>query len=146
MFGIAILLLSSASLCGQPPGIERLPAPTPVSPPAAATPPPSTTMTPIYSSPDAHERVGWPQQVRKWAIPSDTGSYVGYQVGGGGFFHRCSDPPYPNEGTWGWDYRGRLLPRKIILGWSHGRLYQGGSGAYRTDGPTTNHGEKEQHH
>jgi hypothetical protein len=23
----------------------------------------------------------------------------------------------------------------MILGWSHGRRYQGGTGAYRTDGP-----------
>jgi len=82
----------------------------------------------------------------RWAIPSDTGSYVGYPVGGGAWLRKHAEPPYPQEGTWGWDYRGKLLLRRVMLGWSHGRLYQGGSGAYRTDGPTTNHGEKEHPH
>lgn len=41
-----------------------------------------------------------------------------------------------NQGTWGWDETGGLhLRRRVILGWSQGRRYQGGTGAYRTDGP-----------
>jgi hypothetical protein len=68
-----------------------------------------------------------------YAVPSDTGHYVGYYVGGGA---PCfGDPPCPDEGTWGWDYHGCLLPKKVILGWWHGRRYQGGIGAYRTAGP-----------
>src|SRR5687767_14189265 len=87
----------------QAPVVERLPAPTPVAPAAPAPAPSSSVAVPIYSSPGAHHRAGYPQQVHKWAIPSDTGSYVGYQVGGGACSDRHSGPPYPHEGTWGWD-------------------------------------------
>jgi hypothetical protein len=81
---------------------------------------------------DTHSRAGCPLQVACYAVPSDTGQYIGYYVGGGsalGGTHR-----YCDEGTWGWDYRGCLLPRRVILYWSHWR-YQGGTGAYRTEGP-----------
>ena len=41
-----------------------------------------------------------------------------------------------DDGTWGWDETGcHLFRRRVILGWSHGRKYQGGTGAYLTDGP-----------
>jgi hypothetical protein len=73
--------------------------------------------------------------IRGWAVPSDTGHYVGYYVGGGCAKPRRAEPPYPDEGTWGWDYRGWLVPRNVILGWWHGRRAQGGTGAYKTDGP-----------
>jgi hypothetical protein len=85
------------------------------------------------TSPCDHARAGYPLAVSRWAIPSDTGSYVGYLVGGGNPFCRCAEPPYRDEGTFGWDYRGWLFPRRVILGWWHGR-YQGGTGTYRTDG------------
>ena len=40
------------------------------------------------------------------------------------------------DGTWGWDETGgQHFRRRIILGWSGGRKYQGGTGAYHTDGP-----------
>jgi hypothetical protein len=40
------------------------------------------------------------------------------------------------DGTWGWDETGhRHFRRRVILGWSGGRKYQGGTGAYATDGP-----------
>ena len=40
-----------------------------------------------------------------------------------------------DEGTWGWDETGSShFRRRVILGWSQGRKYQGGTGAYRTDG------------
>jgi hypothetical protein len=77
-------------------------------------------------------RAGYPQQVACYARPSDTPKYIGYYVGGGsavGGTHRFCD-----EGTWGWDYPGCLLPHRVILYWSHWR-YQGGTGAYRTEGP-----------
>jgi hypothetical protein len=70
-----------------------------------------------------------------WALPSDTGHYVGNYVGGGCAVRCLADPPRANEGTWGWDYRGWLWPRRILLGWWHGRRCQGGTGAYATDGP-----------
>jgi hypothetical protein len=79
------------------------------------------------------ERAGHPEQSSCLAQPSDTGDYGGYYVGGGcafGGHYPCAD-----EGTWGWDYAGWLVPRKIFLLWSHGQCYQGGRGAYRTDGP-----------
>jgi len=58
---------------------------------------------------------------------------MGYYVGGG---LACrGEPRHPTEGTWGWDYEGRFFCRRIWLGWGHGRRYQGGTGAYKIDGP-----------
>ena len=77
-------------------------------------------------------RTGSPSQVACYARPSDTPQYVGYYVGGGsavGGTHRSC-----NEGTWGWDYGGCFFPHRVLLYWSHWR-YQGGTGAYRTEGP-----------
>ena len=78
---------------------------------------------------------GPPPSVARWAVPSDTGRYVGYYVGGGCPRPFRADPPAPDDGTWGWDYQGGLFRRNVILGWWHGRRYQGGTGAYKTDGP-----------
>jgi hypothetical protein len=72
-------------------------------------------------------------QVWPHAQPSDTGRYVGYYVGGGSPFH--GEPPTPSEGVWGWDYAGFHFWPRIELWWNHGQRYQGGPGAYRTDGP-----------
>ena len=69
----------------------------------------------------------------RWAVPSDTGRYIGYRVGGGSAFQ--GDPPGPGEGVWGWDYSGACIWPRIALWWNHGRRCQGGPGAYRTDGP-----------
>lgn len=69
-----------------------------------------------------------------WVLPSDTGHYLGYHVGGGAGHPRKAESRQPDEGTWGWDYQG-LFPRRVMLGWWHGRRYQGGTGAYKTDGP-----------
>jgi len=68
-----------------------------------------------------------------YARPSETPAYTGYYVGGGSAFGGSCRTP--EEGTWGWDYQSYLLPRRVVLYWSHGRRYQGGTGAYRTDGP-----------
>jgi hypothetical protein len=76
------------------------------------------------------KRAGNPTAVAWYAVPSDTGSYVGYYVGGGA---PCrGEPRTPDEGTWGWDYQGWFLPRRVMLDWWHGRRYQGGIGHYRT--------------
>jgi hypothetical protein len=76
-----------------------------------------------------------PPGIARWAIPSDTGRYVGYYVGGGCPRYLRANPPGPDDGTWGWDYQGGFFRRNVILGWWHGRRYQGGTGAYKTDGP-----------
>lgn len=68
-------------------------------------------------------------------LPSDTGRSIGYHVGGGNTWLRRAEPRNPDEGTWGWDYQGWLLPRRVVPGWWHGRRYQGGTGSYQTDGP-----------
>ena len=77
-------------------------------------------------------QAGYSLPVAWYARPSETPQYIGYYVGGGsalGGTHR-----YCDEGTWGWDYQGCILPRRVLLYWSHWR-YQGGTGAYRTEGP-----------
>jgi hypothetical protein len=69
----------------------------------------------------------------RFARPSDTGRYFGYYVGGGSAFR--GDDRLANEGVWGWDYGGFHFVPRIELLWNHGRRYQGGAGAYQTDGP-----------
>jgi hypothetical protein len=83
-----------------------------------------------------HHRAGYPQETHHWAKPSDTGRYTGYLVGGGAVVSRRGDGPLPHEGTWGWDYVGGLLKRRVVPGWWHGRRYQGGTGRYSPEGPT----------
>ncbi len=80
-----------------------------------------------------HCKAGWPEKIACWAAPSENPHYVGYYVGGGA---ACGgDRRGPHDGTWGWDYAGCLLPHRVILRWVHCRRYQGGMGAYATDGP-----------
>jgi len=81
----------------------------------------------------SQRRAGYPERIAWYAWPSNTRAYDGYYVGGGaaiGGSRRCA-----NEGTWGWDYSGWLLPHRVLLYWTHGRLYQGGTGAYKVNGP-----------
>ena len=78
-----------------------------------------------------HYRAGWPQCVSRWARPSFGCHESGDYVGGGAPI--CGDERCPHEGTFGWDYHGRLFQKRIALGWYHGRRSQGGAGAYRTD-------------
>jgi hypothetical protein len=84
------------------------------------------------------QRAGYPQDVACYAVPSETCHYIGYLVGGGA---PCrGEYPCLSEGTWGWDYQG-CIPRRIALGWWHGRRYQGGTGAYKAEGPHVFHCE-----
>ena len=69
----------------------------------------------------------------RFARPSDTGRYIGYYVGGGSA--RRGEERLPSEGVWGWDYGGFHFVPRIDLLWNHGSRYQGGTGAYKTDGP-----------
>jgi hypothetical protein len=87
------------------------------------------------ASPEDHARAGFPEEISRWARPSDTGRYVGYYVGGGAWNYRRSDLPTADEGTWGWDFTGGRFRRRVMLNWWHGRRDQGGAGAYATDGP-----------
>lgn len=79
-------------------------------------------------------RAGHPECISGLAIPSNTYHYGGYYVGGG-LPLRGDGPCAAHEGTWGWDYCGILFPKRIALNWGHGLRYQGGTGAYKTDGP-----------
>ena len=81
----------------------------------------------------SHIRAGCPLNVSDCAHPTNTPAYQGGYVGGGAAFH--GDPPTLEEGTWGRDYVGWRFLRLVFIGWSHGRRYQGGDGAYKTDGP-----------
>ncbi len=59
---------------------------------------------------------------------------VGY-VGGGTPLAWWGESRYGSEGTFGMDYSGLLLSRKVWLNWTHGARHQGGEGRYETDGP-----------
>jgi hypothetical protein len=91
---------------------------------------------------EEHHRAGNPTAIAPWARPSWSPAYGGYSVGGGCPFPRKGEPGHPSEGTWGWDYFGKCFSRRVDLLWWHGRRYQGGTGAYKTDGPKL----KEHHH
>jgi hypothetical protein len=80
-----------------------------------------------------HYRTGDSMRIRKRGRPSNTRYYGGYWVGGG--LPVLGDEPTFEEGTFGWDYFGSFFMRRVALNWSHGRRYQGGTGAYKTDGP-----------
>ena len=85
-------------------------------------------------------RAGDPQCVSPLARPGESPRGVGYYVGGGARVHGwLGEERRPHEGTWGTDYAGLLVHKKIDLRWSHGGRYQGGVGAYRTDGPRLIH-------
>ena len=82
-----------------------------------------------------HRRAGHPEWQSPLARPSNTPRYGGYHVGGGGGVLK-KDGRGPDEGTWGWDYHGgHWLRHRVALLWNHGRRAQGGTGAYKTDGP-----------
>jgi hypothetical protein len=89
-------------------------------------------LTDWHNDPCQWERAGCPQNLRPHARPSYGPYFYGWWVGGGTAVG--GDMPCLNEGTWGWDYEG-VVPKRVWLLWSHGRRYQGGTGAYKTDGP-----------
>ncbi|WP_406697441.1 hypothetical protein V5E97_01155 [Singulisphaera sp. Ch08] len=97
------------------------------------TPPPG----PPRSIEHTHHRAGHPTRIADHANATNGPSYVGYYVGGGSAHGGCSRRV--EEGTWGWDYEGIHFPRRVWLSWSHGRRSQGGTGAYKTDGPHIGH-------
>jgi hypothetical protein len=89
---------------------------------------------------DQFHRAGDPQCVSPLAKSAESPFEVGYYVGGGARVKGwLGEERRDNEGTWGADYTGILFHKKIELRWSHGKRYQGGVGAYRTDGPRLIH-------
>ena len=86
-------------------------------------------------------RAGNPQDVSRFARAFDGSRMIGYYVGGGAVNRHKAEPRDANDGTWGLDYSGWLIHRHVDLGWWHGRRYQGGPGAYKTDGPKLIHAE-----
>lgn len=94
----------------------------------------------IHFQGDQFRRAGDPQCTSPLAGPSEAPHAVGYYVGGGARVKGwLGEERRPEEGTWGADYSGFLIHKKIDLRWSHGRRYQGGVGSYRTDGPRLIH-------
>jgi hypothetical protein len=90
----------------------------------------------LYQAASCEEvaRAGWPWCHWVWAQPQNRCDYTGYYVGGGAPGPRSREH-CPGEGTWGWDYRGKKLPRLVRLGWTYPPRRQGGEGAYQPDGP-----------
>ena len=86
---------------------------------------------------DPYRRAGQPQKIAPWAVLTDNHHYDGYFVGGGAAWR--GDARREDEGTWGFDYVRLILRKRVDLGWWHGRFRQGGSGAYKTDGPHLHH-------
>jgi hypothetical protein len=82
-------------------------------------------------------RAGCPMLLRPRTQPSDTRSYGGYWIGGGQAIRGYC--PNAEDGTFGWDYFGLLFTKRIDLHWSGGRKHQGGTGAYKSDGPKIKH-------
>jgi hypothetical protein len=118
--------LLTATARGQNPDVEEPPRPH------------------YFPADDPHhtmQRAGYPDRVACWAAPSETPAYVGYWVGGGSPCKGRS--PMPSEGTWGWDYAGRCIPRNVALKWWLKPKYQGGMGQYKTDGPHLKCGKEE---
>jgi hypothetical protein len=89
----------------------------------------STTATP-----HTERQAGYPHCVSPVSMVSYNEHYSGGYIGGGKTFG--GHQPCANEGTWGWDYSPfRPMSSRIFMKWSHGRHYEGGAGAYATDGP-----------
>jgi hypothetical protein len=84
--------------------------------------------------PHTDESAGYPRALARHIEPSATPGGIGYYVGGGVTLGHGENRSR-DEGTWGWDETGgHRFRRRVILGWSGGRKYQGGTGAYRVDG------------
>lgn len=89
---------------------------------------------------DPLARAGNPQCVSPLAAPPESPHEVSYYAGGGARTRAArGEERRGNEGIWGVDYGGVLFPKHVKLDWWHGARYQGGSGAYRADGPRILH-------
>lgn len=90
----------------------------------------------IYTHESDHTmcRAGYPNRVARWATFAYGKHYSANWVGGGSPFCH-TEPRTLTEGTWGLDYNRHIFPINTWLKWNHGRKYQAGYGAYKTDGP-----------
>ncbi len=90
----------------------------------------------LYEAPCFSEvkRAGMPWCHFLWARRQVDSDYDGYYVGGGAAIG-CSRGQCEEEGTWGWDYTGRLFKRRVNLGWFWIKHKQAGTGSYQPDGP-----------
>ncbi len=86
-----------------------------------------------YGCIDHMHRSGHPETQSKFAKPSLSKHYSFGYVGGAASFG--GEPRFFDEGTWGVDYSGILLSKRIWLRWLHGHGEQRGAGSYQTDGP-----------
>jgi hypothetical protein len=88
---------------------------------------------------DRHLRAGCAQHVGWWAVAgTNCRNYAAGYVGGGAVVDGDGPDQY-RDGTWGLDYVGIVIPKRVFLHWWHGRQQQGGAGAYTTDGPRLEH-------
>src|SRR4051794_32648596 len=69
---------------------------------------------------DDARRTGQPQELSRFARPIEPSRMIGYPVGGGAVNRAKAEPALPHEGTWGLDFTGGLLRRRVDLGWWHG--------------------------
>jgi len=89
---------------------------------------------------DQFRRAGDPQRISPLAKPTESPHEEGYYVGGGAREKsRRGEERRRNEGVWGTDYTGLIIPKHTNLNWWHGSRYQGGVGSYGTDGPRVLH-------
>jgi len=82
------------------------------------------------------QRAGRPKCISPLARPTESPHEKGYYVGGGARERsRGSCERGAQEGVWGTDSTGIIIPKHVELRWWHGQRAQGGAGAYQTDGP-----------
>ncbi|HKB42669.1 MAG TPA: hypothetical protein VKD72_39940 [Gemmataceae bacterium] len=82
--------------------------------------------------PHTFERAGYPNEISKFARPSETPNYGGYYVGGACTFRGSG--PGPADGTYGWDYVSVChFNYRVMLNWCC--RFKGGYGKYKVDGP-----------
>lgn len=83
---------------------------------------------------------GCPESISPLAKKTKSPHEESYYVGGGARERsRHGGERQHNEGVYGVDYKGILIPKKNQLGWWHGQRYQGGTGSYGPDGPRLLH-------
>src|SRR5438105_4485569 len=78
----------------------------------------------LFPDKTPEQRAGYCGKVHCLAIPTNTQAYIGYYVGGGSPYKHETKCTGEVDGIWGWDYQGRYLPRRIVLGLTRDR-YQG---------------------
>ncbi len=82
----------------------------------------------------SHARAGNPLSLSRLAALTYNDKYQGYFMGGGvpsGLSKNRGESRNYDEGTWGVDYAPWYS--RVASNWSHGRLYQGGTGQYQPD-------------